>query len=262
MSQVTCFAFLTRGPLPHAELWERWLEAYGPHVVVVHAADPTACPWDCLPDPAPTTWGHLGAAHRRMVRAAAQTDAARMVVLSDTCIPCVPPSVARERLEALGNRSSFDLLMSQRRKVDYARDALTRKPQSLWESKSKHTLYSVERYADERIVTNQVYHEQWYILARQHFAAFDDERIWKAYGGANLEVESYPGTAVTQTHGFRDVVLGRTTWVDWQSVPASSEHPATHKAWLPKAFRVTSEMFARKFAAGADLSALMPTIGI
>ena len=265
---TTLFAFLTKGPLPHAPIWERWLDQFGEarhRPVVVHTSHPERCPWPylCLTDPAPTEWAHLGAAHRRIVKEAQTLGVDQLVILSDSCIPFADAHTARTQLQALAGRSSFDVFQSEKKGL--ARSYSYTKPKEV-ENRWRHfgKSRSKRRNCLPWLTPKQVLHEQWYILDRRHFTAFDNPNVWTAFADADLEVESYPGTAVVFADGYDNVVLQQTTRVNWfNAVNYHCEHPRTLEKWNARIHPLGAPaLFARKYAPGADLSDLLQRIGL
>ena len=113
------FLFLTRGPLPHARLWERFFQGHeGEFVVLVHAspgfelnASTVASPvfyGRTIASPVTVEWGQMSvvAAERRLFATALLDSAvARLVLLSESCVPLHSFSYVKEYL--LNNDKSF-----------------------------------------------------------------------------------------------------------------------------------------------------------
>ena len=101
VSPRIAFLFLTRGPLPHARLWERFFYGHdGEYVVHVHAspgfelnASTVASPvffGRTVQSPVEVEWGQMSvvAAERRLFASALlDSSVARLVLLSESCVP-------------------------------------------------------------------------------------------------------------------------------------------------------------------------------
>jgi len=113
------YLFLTRGPMPHDALWQRFFEAAGAerHSVYLHATPGFAYTPNTTAAPAfygrevpsvQVQWGQMSVvdAERRLL-AAALADPAneRFVLLSESCVPLRAPGYVRDYL--LSTNSSF-----------------------------------------------------------------------------------------------------------------------------------------------------------
>jgi len=186
----------------------------------------------------------------------------QLVVLSDSCIPFADARAARAQLQALAGKSSFDILQADRRLPRAYSYTTPKEVERKWRHHGKAR--SKRRDCLPWLKPKQVLHEQWYILDKRHFAAFDNPNVWCAFADADLEVESYPGTAVVFADGYENVVLQQTTRVNWfNSVNYHCEHPRTLDKWNARIHPLgLPALFARKYAPGADLSDLLHRIGL
>ena len=113
------FLFLTRGPLPHARLWERFFQGHaGEFVVHVHASPGFELNASTvashvfygrtIASPVVVEWGQMSvvAAERRLFATALlDSDVTRMVLLSESCVPLRSFSYVQDYL--LNNDRSF-----------------------------------------------------------------------------------------------------------------------------------------------------------
>ena len=174
------FLFLTRGPLPHAQLWARFFDGqdettysifvYAP-IGFLYNATTTAAPHlfsgrevrALDPDPSPTVWGgsSLVRAERVLLRAALEAtdrDNARFVLLSESCVPVFDFPFVREYL--LRGEKSF---------VEAALDPQLRHPGPAMAADG------VPRWAWRK-------GSQWFALTRDHARLVtDDDRIFGAF---------------------------------------------------------------------------------
>jgi hypothetical protein len=220
------FLFLTRGPLPHALLWARFFDGHNDEFVIhVHAAPgfelnetTVASPIfynRTIASPADVQWGQMSvvAAERRLW-AAALTDrrVARMVLLSESCVPLRSFTYVRDYL--LGLDKSF---------LDSFLDI---------QSRYNPALSPIVKEADWRKGT------QWAAITRAHAALFvRDETVFAAmhrhcrtwvdpegrYASFCAGDEHYKQVLIQQAGRDDEIEHRPVTFANWW--PTSRSHP-------------------------------------
>ena len=222
------FLFLTRGPLPHARLWERFFQGHdGEFVVHVHASpgfelneSTVASPvfyGRTIASPVVVEWGQMSvvAAERRLFATALlDSDVAQFfVLLSESCVPLRSFSYVKEYLLNNGNKSFLDSFIDVQSRYN-PRMAPTI-PEAQWRKGTQWA--AVTRAHAELFVSDELV----FSVMRRHCRTWTDPE--GRYGAFCAGDEHYK-QVILQILGFEHEIERRpVTFANW--FPTTRAHP-------------------------------------
>lgn len=248
------FAFLVKDRLPHTALWtEYWRLLPAEPVVLIHAHTGR-----CLAPPhgavivptVPTTWGQTMQAHLQLQRAALEHGADRYVLLSESCVPCLPPRLLVERLadDVSWFKCNWRNYTAANHEALTARFGVTNKVAA-----------QNKRIIHEPYLSHVAWAEQWHHLTRRHLEILvGDTASHTAFADCKVgDNEHWPLTTLKFHGEIRacrfDPPPIYTYW------PAGQPHPRSFRtldtAWLKK-IAADGAPFLRKVPRGVNLRPL------
>lgn len=243
-------AFLIKSGWVHGERWNRWLEN-GTHDYQLgfHAWDKPALDIAdrCVPT-VKTTWEQTLPAHRELSKRALELDCDSFILLSESCLPCMPIAKFESGFDA--GQSYFNFHPDRNDK------------------KIQH-LYRARRWADWAkpfILLG----EQWYIVNRKHMEllyedSLSENGMFSAHRKTFADNESWAISCLNWKGLTRELINKPTTFTWWKGEnrygnqipnnlnPFDGKHPGIFEKVSPQLLtqiKRKGSWFARKFPAG------------